>query len=303
MRLLILGPNGQLGSDLLKLAKMHGGENLTVYSLGREELDVADPAAVETVLGRCDFDALVNCTSYHKTDEVEGNATRAFAVNAHAVSAMAKSCRTRGAKFLHISTDYVFNGDAVRPYVETDIPGPINVYGASKVMGENLAMTNYREGTYILRVASLFGIAGASGKGGNFVETMIRVGQQTGKLKVVGDIIMSPTATADVASMTLGLLGKHAPPGIYHAVNSGHASWYEFACQIIKRTGVDADVTAISSSEFPAAAQRPFYSVLDNAKISALLGPVPSWTEALDRYLVAKGHVTAADGQVRVVTQ
>lgn len=244
---------------------------------------------LEPTLGGLEFDALVNCTSYHKTDEVELNATRAFTVNAHAVARIAAACAERDARLVHVSTDYVFDGVHRVPYTEVDAPRPINVYGASKFMGETLALREH-SGAIVIRVASLFGVAGASGKGGNFVETMLRVGKEKGQLRVVDDVTMSPTATADVAGAILALLAREAEPGVYHVVNSGHATWYEFASRIIERAGVEATVTPVSSSEYPTVARRPAYSVLDNRKVSRLVGELPPWEDALDRYLAAKGH-------------
>ena len=142
----------------------------------------------------------------------------------------------------------------------------------------------------ILRVASLFGIAGASGKGGNFVETMIRVAKEKGALRVVSDQTMSPTATKDVAEAIIKMIRKDVTSGIWHVVNSGAATWYEFAKQIVDRSGVPASVTPIASTEFPTTAQRPAYSVLDNSKVCNAIGSMRAWQDALDEYLVAKGH-------------
>lgn len=290
MRLLVLGPNGQLGSDVRSACERR--EGFRFVPLGRDRLDVSRPDQIRAALTDLDFDALVNCTSYHKTDEVEHNAGLAFAVNAHAVMAMAQTCEAKKVPFVHISTDYVFRGDAARGYVETDEPGPINVYGASKAMGENLALRAYPHGTFILRVASLYGVAGASGKGGNFVETMIRVGREKGRLRVVNDITMSPTATSDVAQTILSLLARRVEPGVFHVVNAGQATWFEFAQEIVSRAGVKAEVEPIGSHEYPTAALRPTYSVLNNGKLTRTVGPIDHWTEALDRYLIAKGHAT-----------
>lgn len=290
MKVLVLGSNGQLGSDLLRQNKLRG-KPLHFQAVDRDRLDVSSPEKINPTLEEYDFDVLINCTSYHKTDEVELNATQAFAINAHAIRELAKSCRKKNARFVHISTDYVFSGDKGRPYLETDTPDPINVYGASKAMGEKLAQLEYADGIYILRVASLFGIAGASGKGGNFVETMIKIGKEKGKLQVVNDISMSPTATADAASVILDLIQTDTNAGIYHVVNSGQATWYEFAREIIERENIDAEIAPITSDKFPTTAVRPPFSVLDNSKIASIVGPIPSWKEALDCYLIAKGHI------------
>ena len=287
MRVLLLGANGQLGHDIRRAHERT--PSFTLIPVGRDQLDVSRPGEIERVLGGLQFDAIVNCTSYHKTDEVEDNASLAFSVNSHAVQALGNLCTQKRARLFHVSTDYVFGGDVVRatPLSEGDPTAPVNVYGASKALGENLARLSC-ESTVILRVASLFGIAGASGKGGNFVETMIRVGTEKGALRVVGDQIMSPTSTADIAIILLRMLAENCPQGVYHVVNSGHASWFEFATEIIRRTGIDASVAPCTSAEYPLRAARPHYSALDNAKVGRAFGPMPPWQEALDRYLLAR---------------
>jgi dTDP-4-dehydrorhamnose reductase len=295
MRLLLLGPNGQLGTDVRAAAETRGG--LELVPLGRERLDLAAPETVAGALAGLEFDALLNCTGYHRTDEAEDHAGLAFAVNAFAVKALAEACAAKGARFLHVSTDYVFDGAGrATPYAEADGIGPLNVYGASKATGEALARRAHAD-TLVLRVASLFGVAGASGKGGNFVETMIRVGREKGCLTVVDDVRMSPTSTADVAERVLDLLEAGAPAGLYHAVNAGEASWYEFARAIVEKSGVAATVEPCPSAEYPTKAERPPYSALDAGKLTAATTPLPHWTDALERYLRAKGHIDR--GRVR----
>jgi len=289
MRTVLLGPCGQLGSDILA-ANVRRGEPLAIMPVDRATVDLTDLAAAAAVLQEADFDCLINCASYHKTDEVEENAQLAFKINAHLVRTLSELCAAKGARFVHISTDYVFGAQTKRtPLNEDDGKAPVNVYGASKAMGEDLALLSGAD-VLILRVASLFGVAGASGKGGNFVETMIRLAKEKGKLTVVADQVMSPTATADIADVLLTMLADGVPPGIWNVVNSGAATWYDFARRIVARAVPDATVAPVSSSEYRTAARRPSYSVLDNAKVSAALGPMRPWQEALDRYLLAKGH-------------
>lgn len=291
MKILLLGGNGQLGVDLIRAAADQPQFQLT--PMQRTDMDVQDVASIPASLEGLDFDALVNCTSYHKTDEVESNADKAFKINAFAVRAIAEMCRKKRARLLHISTDYVFSGEASKPYSETDVPGPLNVYGASKLMGEGLARLACDD-TLIFRVASLFGVAGASGKGGNFVETMIRFGREKGQLRVISDQVMSPTGTADVAQMILKALALRIPAGTYHAVNSGLASWHVFASKIIELAGVSAKVEPIPATAYPLPARRPAFSVLNNSKLATLIGPIPSWSDALKCYLNAKGHIPVA---------
>jgi dTDP-4-dehydrorhamnose reductase len=289
MKTILLGPGGQLGTDI-QAANARRGEPLAITPVSRAVVDLTDFNATSKFLRNQDFGCLINCSGYHKTDEVERNAQLAFTINAHLVQKLAEICLEKKARFVHISTDYVFGGQSKRaPLTELDGKAPVNVYGASKGMGEDLAMLTGAN-LLVLRVASLFGIAGASGKGGNFVETMIRVGKETGALRVVADQTMSPTATADVAEIVIKMLQKDVASGIWHVVNSGAASWYEFARRIIERCGIAATVSPIASSEFPAAAKRPAYSVLDNSKVNAAVSQMRSWQDALDAYLIIKGH-------------
>ena len=289
MRLLVLGAAGQLGGDLMDAAAASGVE---ASGVGRAEVDVTDRAALRGFLDAAGFDVLVNATSYHKTDEVETEPARAMAVNAQAPAVMAEACAARGARFVHISTDYVFGGDLAWtvPLTEADPPAPVNVYGLSKLYGETLAGLSGGDVT-VFRVASLFGVRGASGKGGNFVETMLRFGREKGALKVVEDQVMSPTSTAFVAQAVLGFLERGGAPGVYHCVNSGAVSWADFARAIVARARVAAEVTGCPTSDWPMVARRPAWSALDNARLAAVIGPIPSWGEALDAYLAAKGHV------------
>ncbi len=297
MRALLLGANGQLGHDILEIYRRRDRSEPsgTLIPLTRKDIDVSDPQGVERALQALDFDTLVNCTGYHKTDEVEDAREKAFAINAHAVKAMAEVCTRKNARFFHISTDYVFGGDRERrsPLREDDPIAPVNVYGASKAEGERLTRIAC-EKSVILRVASLFGVAGASGKGGNFVETMIRIGREKGALTVVGDQTMSPTSTADIAQVLMRMLFEGCDPGTYHVVDRGAASWFEFAREIIRRTEIEATVDACTSDEYKTRAARPRYSVLDNARVEAAFGPMPDWGDALERYLRAKGHLKSA---------
>jgi dTDP-4-dehydrorhamnose reductase len=289
MKTILLGPGGQLGTDI-QTANLKKGEPLSIVPVPRAVVDLTDFDATSSFLRNQNFSCLINCSSYHKTDEVERNAELAFAINAYLVQRLAEICLEKKARFVHISTDYVFGGQSKRaPLTEIDSKAPVNVYGASKDKGEDLAMQTGAN-LLVLRVASLFGTAGASGKGGNFVETMVRLGKEKGALRIVADQTMSPTATSDIAEVIIKMLQQDVASGIWHVVNSGAATWYEFARRIIERCGIAVTVSPITSAEFPTAAKRPSYSVLDNSKVSAAVGPMRSWQDALDDYLGAKGH-------------
>ena len=285
----VLGASGQLGSDIVRAAKEL--RKVETLALTRNDLDVCDLASIPKILADREFNVLVNCASYHKTDEVEEHASEAFRINAHAVGVMAKTCKAYGARFVQVSTDYVFDGDSTRPYVETDAASPVNVYGASKLLGEKLALREYADGTLIARVASLFGVAGSSGKGGNFVETILRKAKGSGEVRVVNDVTMTPTSTADAARVILKLLQKDAVAGTYHVVNSGAATWCEFAQHIMEEAGIRAKVVPVRSEEYPTAAVRPRFTALDNRKACQTAGEIPHWKRSLRQYLAEKGHL------------
>jgi dTDP-4-dehydrorhamnose reductase len=289
MKALLLGPNGQLGTDI-RSANEQRGEPIKILPIGRAQIDLINIEAAMSSLRELEFDALINCSSYHKTDEVEGNAQQAFTINAHLVRRLAELTAEKRASFFHVSTDYVFGGQSQRsPLPEITPKAPVNIYGASKAMGEDLALLANSD-AFILRVASLFGVAGASGKGGNFVETMLRLAKERGELRVVADQTMSPTSTLDVAEAMIDMVLNKPTPGLWHVVNSGASTWYEFAERIISDANVKARVLPITTEQFPTPAVRPRYSALDNAKFSNAVHAMRPWQDALKDYLVAKGH-------------
>jgi dTDP-4-dehydrorhamnose reductase len=289
MKALLLGPNGQLGTDIRSVNDRRG-EPIKISAVGRTQIDLSNIEAAISSLRSLSFDALINCSSYHKTDEVEGNAQQAFTVNTHLVKRLSELAAEKHARFFHVSTDYVFGGQRqTSPLSESAPKAPVNIYGASKAMGEDLALL-VNSDAVILRVASLFGVAGASGKGGNFVETMLRLAKEKGELRVVADQTMSPTSTLDVAEAMIDMLVANAPPGIWHVVNSGTATWFEFAERIISDANVKARMIPIKTEQFPTPAARPRYSALNNEKLSNAIRPMRPWQEAVKDYLVAKGH-------------
>lgn len=290
MRIALFGANGQLGSDIVALATERG---LDLTPVTRAQIDATNPEAGFDDLV---FDVAINCVAATRVDDCEKDPAPAVAVNAHFPGRLAKVCAARGARLVQVSTDYVFGGQDQREPLSEDVGrAPVNVYGATKALGEDLARLEHDD-VIVARVASLFGVAGASGKGGNFVETMIRLAKARGRLTVVDDQVMSPTASWDAGEAILDLIAAHAPAGAYHVVNAGVASWCEFAAEIIEKAqvtkdGVAAEVAPIPTRQFPTPARRPPYSALSNAKLEAALGrPMPHWTDALDRYLAAKGY-------------
>lgn len=285
-RIALFGANGQLGSDIASLATQRG---LDLVAVTRAQVDAADSSASFEDLA---FDVAINCVAVTRVDDCEKDPAPAVAVNAHFAGRLAKTCAARSARLIQVSTDYVYGGQVQREPLSEDIGrAPVNVYGATKALGEDLARMEHDD-VIVARVASLFGVAGASGKGGNFVETMLRLGAERGRLTVVDDQVMSPTASWDAGEAILDLIAAQAAAGDYHVVNSGVASWWDFASAIIESADVAAEVAPIPTSAFPTPARRPPYSALSNAKLTAALcRPMPHWTDALDRYLRAKGRI------------
>lgn len=285
MRVLLLGARSQLGYDILRLWT---GDQIT--PLGHSACDVTDTAAVGAAVAAARPDLVINLAASHRVDAVESDPTEALHVNALGAWEVARAAAGAGAAVMWVSTDYVFSGDKGSPYLEDDPTDPINAYGVSKAAGERLvALANPRH--YIIRTSGLYGVAGASGKGGNFVETMLRLARAGNALRVVNDQILGPTSTSDLATAMRALAASEAY-GLYHITNSGAISWYDFAALIFQLCGVAADLTPVSSADYGAPARRPAYSVLANARTAALgLAPLRPIADALRAYLMEKRYL------------
>jgi dTDP-4-dehydrorhamnose reductase len=231
-----------------------------------DDCDVTDRERVRAVLRECRPDLVVNAAAYVRVDDAEDHADEAFRINAVAAGNVVKACGESGAALMHLSTDYVFDGaKAPLPYDEFDHPNPLNVYGISKYAGE-LAVRNYTDRHYIVRTASLYGKAGASGKGGNFVYSILDKARQGGLLRVVDDIVMSPTYALDLSQLLWEMILDRRPFGLYHAVNAGRCSWYEFAQTIVALAGLSCECVPVSCSEYPTRARRSRWSPLVSAR-------------------------------------
>jgi dTDP-4-dehydrorhamnose reductase len=287
----LLGANGQLGTDLRAALR---GARLT--SLAHPDLDVSDTPRARELLGGLRPDVLINTTAFHKVDVCEDEPALSFAVNASAVYGLALLARELDCTFIHFSSDYVFDGRARTPYPEDASPGPLNVYGVSKVAGEYLVQRFCRR-YYVIRTSGLYGIAGASGKGGNFVETMIRLGKSGNPVRVVADQVATPTATADLAAAIAALIERDGQVayGLYHVTSAGQCSWYEFARTIFELCGMRVDLSPVTTAESGAKATRPAFSVLGHTRwVQAGLRELRPWRAALRDYLSAKGHISTA---------
>lgn len=285
MKLAVIGSAGQLGRDLCPVLP---GD---VVPLTRADADLADPAAVRATLARVTPDVVVNCAAYNFVDKAENEPDAAIAVNAWAVRELACACRERDTLLVHVSTDYVFGLDASRttPLREDDPPGPVSVYGLSKLAGEYL-VRSIASRHLVVRTCGLYGVWGSGGKGGNFVETMLRLAGQGKPLRVVNDQRCTPSYTKDVAVGIAGLIRAGAT-GLYHVTNSGDCTWYELAAEIFRRSGTAADLSPITSDQFGAPARRPPYSVLSNEKLaSAGVSPPQPWQSAIAAYLAERNQ-------------
>lgn len=287
MKVLLIGAKGQLGTDLCRVFQSAGD---AVVSITHAQMDVCSEGRVLEVMLEAKPDVVLNTAAFHKVEECERQPGLAFQVNGIAAMNLARACKRSGAVLVHFSTDYVFDGRKNVPYEETDLPAPLNVYGASKVAGEYLIASN-TDRYFVIRTCGLYGLAGSSGKGGNFVENMLRKAKAGEAIRVVDDQVLTPTYTIDLADVTRKLILTEEF-GLYHISAEGQCSWYEFTRSIFEFPRVDAQLTPVRTSDFPSPVKRPSYSVLSKAKLRALGLSIPSWQDAVSRYIAARSKVS-----------
>jgi dTDP-4-dehydrorhamnose reductase len=278
-RWLVLGAGGMLGRDLVT-ALNSGRQDVT--GLARPELDITDEAAVRREVAGRRPDVVVNCAAWTAVDDAESRENEALRVNAAGAASVAAACAAAGVRLVHLSTDYVFAGDATRPYAEGGRTAPRTAYGRTKLAGEQAVLGLHPGGGYLVRTAWLYGAHGP-----NFVSTMIRLEGERPAVDVVTDQRGQPTWTADVASQVIALATAQAPPGIYHATSSGEATWFDLAREVFALLGADpARVRPVTSSAFPRPAPRPGYSVLGHDGWAQTgIEPIGDWRLALRRAL------------------
>ncbi len=286
MRAVVIGGNGQLGTDLVTELAAAGH---AVISLTHADIEIGDAGSVDRALGKFDADLVVNTAAMHNVEACEQEPDEAFRVNGLGARNLARACAATGGMLVHLSTDYVFSGEKTFPYVETDTARPINSYGITKLAGEHYALAN-NPNTAIVRVSAIYGANPCRAKkSDNFVKLMLRLGAERGSVKVVNDEFVSPTYTVDVARQIVAIAEAGAT-GVFHATSAGQCSWNEFARAIFEATGSPAQVELASSADFPAKVPRPLYSVLDNAALrSRGLDRMPPWRDALKRYVKSIG--------------
>lgn len=277
--ILVTGANGQLGNECRVLANAH--PEYHIVFVDREDFSISDKSAVDAFFASHQFDACINCAAYTAVDLAEKEKEAAYQTNAEAVAYLADACKQHNALFIHISTDYVFDGSNANGYDVDDATGPLNVYGESKLAGEQLALEKNSD-SIVIRTAWVY-----SSFGNNFVKTMMRLMKERESIGVVDDQIGSPTYAADLAEaiFTIISLDKKITGGIYHYTNDGIISWHEFAMAINEIGGYKScKVNPIPSSAYPVPAKRPQFSILKKDKIQAALGiTIPHWRESLEK--------------------
>ena len=279
---LVTGAEGQLGRETVLALQSKGFD---VVGLGRKELDFIQPERVSEIVADHKADWVINCAAYTQVDKAEQEQHKARVINGDSAGAVAEGVKSYGGNLVHISTDFVFAGNQSRPYKESDSVNPTNVYGETKLVGEQKVLA-ILERAIVLRTSWVYGL-----HGNNFVKTMLRLATERNQLQVVNDQIGTPTWTSDIVDAILALLVK-PQAGLFHFSNSGEVSWYDFAVEIIakgKQLGFPIKtekVLPIPSSSYPTAARRPAYSVLDKAKIDSVLDyPIPNWSVSLDKMM------------------
>lgn len=283
MKIAIIGGNGQLGTDLTEVLSA----DHDVVGLRHADIEIVDLDNVKTVLENIRPDVLINTAAYHVVPEAENFPDKAFLINGTGTLNLARVCADKKIRFVHYSTDYVFDGQKQKPYTEEDCPNPLNVYANTKLSGEYFALNNCDQ-SYVVRVSGIYGKVPSRVKGGNFVTTMLKLANEKPEVRVVNDEILTPTPTYYIAKNTATLLDKGAF-GLYHMSCEGETSWYEFAKTIWDTLGLKTPLHAASVKDFPLVVKRPFYSVLENERLNKQgINEMPQWKEALIEFLKNK---------------
>lgn len=277
IKVLVTGSEGQLGRSLQNVFA-RDPEIEAIYT-DKDDLDITNRYAVERFIFDHNFDWIVNCAAYTAVDKAESDSLKAAALNTGAVGVIAEAASKNNVKVIHISTDYVFSGENFRPYEENDEPYPQGIYGRTKLEGEGV-LTSFCPQSIIIRTAWLY-----SEYGHNFVKTMLQKGREGVALRVVSDQIGTPTYAGDLAEAIHSIIRHESwRPGIYHFTNEGVASWYDFAKTIFRLAGMNTEVKAVTTSQYPTPAKRPLYSVLSKEKIKRTFGiSIPYWVDSLEK--------------------
>lgn len=281
MKILLVGATGQLGGDILRNNPGH-----EIVAPGRDQLDLERIDQLEKSISKIQPDVVINCAAFHNVPVCEEQPGKAFYINCFAVGKLAGFCRRRGARLITFSTDYVFGGEKNTPYLESDPPCPLQTYGITRAAGEYAAIAAAPEHAFVIRTCGLYGRSGAASKGGNFVDKRIADAKVAKSLEMGMDQIVCPTSTEDLSRAVLALIEHNeSTPGIYHLVNAGQCTWFEFTEAIYEILAIDVDLRPIDRKGLSGSMRRPTYSVLANTRGQRLgisLGP---WKNALTKYL------------------
>jgi dTDP-4-dehydrorhamnose reductase len=280
MKIAIIGANGQLGSDLVEvLSASH-----EVTGLTHSDIEITNIDSVNALISSLKPDVILNTAAYHVVPEAEKFPDKAFLLNGTAVLNLAKICQDKGIRFLHYSTDYVFDGAKRSPYTEEDRPNPLNVYANTKLSGEYFAL-NYCDASFVVRVSGIYGKIPCRAKGGNFITTMLKLAKEKPEVRVVNDEVLTPTPTSAIAANTAKLIQTDAF-GLYHMSCEGEVSWYEFAKTIWDTLKLKTPLYPASVKDFPLVVKRPFYSVMENKNLKKIdIDIMPNWKEGLKEFL------------------
>ena len=283
IKLLVTGANGQLGSAIKKLSPLY--ESFSYHYSDLPDLDLSDRIQTEKAIEKIKPSYIINCAAYTAVDKAEEDRETAFMVNSEVVKNLIEICDIKGIKLIHISTDYVFNGETHTPYKEDDITNPASIYGLSKLKGEEYLKNNAN--AMVIRTSWLY-----SSDEQSFVKKILGRAEKFGRLKVIYDQIGSPTYVMDLAGAILEIIHKVEAekytfvPGTYHYTNEGIASWYDFAVEIIRLYGSECPISPVESHEFPSPARRPHYSVLSKQKIKDIYQiNIPHWRDSLEKFI------------------
>ena len=281
MKIIIIGKTGQLGSALLKDSLALGYDVLAPF---KQELDILNDDSFLNAMMHYKPEVVINTAAFHNVPLCEVEPIKAFQSNCIAVKKMAEISHEFDAWFVSFSTDYVFSGEKQIPYIESDTPGPLQMYGLSKLAGEYGALSYNK--SIIIRTCGLYGIQGAASKGGNFVDNRIKDSKQNVRIEISNDQTISPTYVGDLSKAVLQLIVHPSKEsGIYHLVNEGHCTWYEFTKEIFKILDIAVELVPVDRKGKTGKMRRPLFSALKNEKATRLDVTLPNWKEGLNQYL------------------
>jgi len=284
MKILLIGKTGQLGGDIL----MNGAKH-EIYAPGRDVLDLASNDGMEKVIKDFKPSVVINTAAFHNVPLCEDEWNKAFQINCVAVGNLAIACRQSDALFVTFSSDYVFGGEKRTPYLEDEKPAPLQMYGITRVAGEFAAMSSAPANSIVIRTCGLYGLSGAASKGGNFVDKRVHDAKSSSKVEMGCDQIVAPTSSGDLSKAVLQLIEHpRLKVGIYHLVNDGECSWYEFTKAIYETMKYNVEVVPVDRGGMSGDMRRPRYSVLANTKAREMGITLPGWRDALERYLQFK---------------